>query len=82
MKAALVVFLKEVKENLRDRKTVLNALVMGPVLGPVLFAIMMGFIITKQLSNAEKPLEVPVVGAEHAPNLVDWLQRQAVVVQP
>jgi sodium transport system permease protein len=82
MNAAWTVFLKEVTENLRDKKTVVNALVMGPLLGPVFFAMMMGFIITKQLNNAEKPLEVPVIGAEHAPNLVAWLQRQSVVVEP
>lgn len=81
MNPALTVFLKEVIENLRDRKTVMNALVMGPLLGPVFFAIMMGFIITKQLDSAEKPLEIPVVGAEHAPNLVGWLRQQGVVVQ-
>ena len=34
MKAASTVFWKEVTENLRDRKTVMNALVMGPLLGP------------------------------------------------
>ena len=82
MKAAIVVFLKEVKENLRDRKTVVNALVMGPLLGPVFFAIMMGFIINKQLDSAEKPLVLPVVGAEHAPNLVAWLERQGVGIEP
>jgi len=82
MSAATTVFLKEVTENLRDRKTVFNALVMGPLLGPVFFVLMMSFMITKQLSNAEKPLEIPVVGAEHAPNLVDWLRRQDVQVQP
>jgi len=82
MNAAWTVFLKEVTENLRDRKTVVNALVMGPLLGPIFFAIMMGFIITKQLDSAEKPLEIPVVGAEHAPNLVAWLERQSVVVKP
>ncbi len=82
MNAAITVFLKEVTENLRDRKTLVNALVMGPLLGPILFAAMMGFIITKQIKSAEKPLEVPVVGAEHAPNLVGWLQRQGVVVLP
>ena len=82
MKAAIVVFLKEVKENLRDRKTVVNALVMGPLLGPVFFAIMMGFIITKQLDSAEKPLKLPVVGAEHAPNLVSWLTQQGVEIEP
>lgn len=82
MSAAITVFLKEVTENLRDRKTVMNALVMGPLLGPVFFAVLMSFVITKQLDIAEKPLEVPVVGAEHAPNLVGWLQRQGVQVQP
>jgi sodium transport system permease protein len=82
MNAAITVFLKEVTENLRDRKTVMNALVMGPLLGPVLFALMMGFIISKQLTSAEKPLEIPVVGAEHAPNLVAWLERQSVKVLP
>ena len=82
MNAAWTVFLKEVTENLRDRKTVINALVMGPLLGPIFFAIMMGFIINKQLDSAEKPLEIPVVGAEHAPNLVAWLERQSVVVKP
>jgi len=82
MSAAITVFLKEVTENLRDRKTVFNALVMGPLLGPVFFVMMMSFMINKQLSSAEKPLEIPVVGAEHAPNLVDWLRRQDVQVQP
>lgn len=82
MNPALTVFLKEVTENLRDRKTVVNALVMGPLLGPIFFAIMMGFVITKQLDSAEKPLEVPVVGADNAPNLVAWLQQQGMVVKP
>ena len=82
MNPALTVFLKEVTENLRDRKTVVNALVMGPLLGPVFFAIMMGFVITKQLDSAEKPLEVAVVGAANAPNLVAWLEQQGMVVTP
>ncbi len=82
MSAAAIVFVKEVVENLRDRKTVINALVMGPLLGPIFFAFMMGFIINKQLEGAEKPLEVPVIGAERAPNLVGWLRGQGVVVQP
>lgn len=82
MNPALTVFVKEVTENLRDKKTVVNALVMGPLLGPIFFAIMMGFIITKQLDSAEKPLEVPVVGAANAPNLVAWLEQQGMVVKP
>jgi len=82
MSAAITVFLKEVTDNLRELKTVFNALVMGPLLGPVFFVMMISFMISKQLSNAEKPLEIPVVGVEHAPNLIDWLRRQDVLVQP
>lgn len=81
MNAAITVFLKEVTENLRDRKTVMNALVMGPLLGPIFFAFMMGFIINRQIDSAERPLELPVVGAEHAPNLVAFLRQQGVVIK-
>ena len=34
LRAALTVYLKEVRENLRDKRTVLNALITGPLLGP------------------------------------------------
>ena len=44
MKSALVVFLKEVRENLRDRRTVLNTLLTGPLLAPaMLAAALLGF---------------------------------------
>lgn len=33
------VFRKEVKDNLRDRRTLLSALLMGPLFGPILFAV-------------------------------------------
>jgi sodium transport system permease protein len=82
MNAAAIVFLKEVVENVRDRKTMFNALVMGPLLGPVFFVFLMSFMLKKQIELAEKPLEVPVVGAESAPNLVGWLKGQGVVVLP
>ena len=35
--SAFVVFRKEVTENLRDRRTIINALIMGPLLGQLLF---------------------------------------------
>lgn len=82
MNAAGIVFLKEVLENVRDRKTMFNALVMGPLLGPVFFVLLMSYMLRMQLEIAEKPLEVPVVGAERAPNLVGWLKGQGVIVLP
>ena len=37
--AFLTVFLKEVRENLRDRRTVLNTLLTGPLLAPLIFVL-------------------------------------------
>ena len=38
MHAVLTVFAKEFRENLRERRTLFSALVLGPLLGPLLFA--------------------------------------------
>ena len=55
------IFRKEVLENLRDRKTVMNALIVGPLLGPVLFAVMISTMLTREMGRADKPLELPVI---------------------
>jgi sodium transport system permease protein len=80
MMGLLTVFRKEVRENLRDRKAVFNSVLLGPVLFPVLFIGLAYFATSKQMERAEQVLEVPVVGAEHAPNLVNFLEQQGMVV--
>lgn len=82
MNAALVVFFKEVIENLRDRRTITNALLVGPLLGPLLFTALTSLMITRELDRGEKPIEVPVVGADHAPNLVAFLKQNGVKPKP
>ena len=69
----IIVFLKEVLDNIRDRRTLSSALIMGPIFGPVLFSVVINLSIERSLDDAEKTLELPVIGAEHAPNLVDYL---------
>src|SRR5450432_3167038 len=81
MKPALIVFLKEVRENLRDRRTVINTLVTGPLMAPLIFVLMMQTLVTRELEKAEKPLPLPVMGAEYAPNLVAALEQQNVDIQ-
>ncbi|TJY61094.1 ABC transporter permease [Sinimarinibacterium sp. CAU 1509] len=81
MSAWLTVFIKEVRENARDRRTLASALLYGPLVGPVLFAVMMVFIMGQQRDQAEQVLKLPVIGAERAPNLVAWLVQQGVEVQ-
>ncbi len=73
MRTLLTVFLKEVLDNFRDRRTLGSALLMGPIFGPVLFAFVINLSIERSLEGAETTLELPVIGREHAPNLVAFL---------
>jgi sodium transport system permease protein len=78
-RAFLTVFLKEVRENLRDRRTLISAFLTGPLLGPILFVMLLNITLNRELDKAEKPLPVPVIGAEYAPNLIDALKAGGVV---
>jgi sodium transport system permease protein len=81
MRALLIVFLKELIENARDRRTVLSALVLGPLGAPLLFTVMMNISLARGHERAERPLELPVAGGEHAPNLLGFLRGQGVRVE-
>ncbi|HLI19241.1 MAG TPA: ABC transporter permease [Rhodanobacteraceae bacterium] len=82
MNAMLTVWWKEVRENLRDKRTVFSALIYGPLIGPVLFVVIMNTLVGHELKKSEGPLKVPVIGAQYAPNLIDALKRQGLVPQP
>lgn len=77
----IAVFIKELLDNFRDRRVVLNTLVLGPLLGPVVFGLMISFMASETAERLEAALELPVVGAEHAPNLIGWLERQGVIIE-
>ena len=81
MRGLRTVLKKEVVENLRDRRAVFNSLLLGPILFPVLFIGIAYFAASKQQQRVDQVLEVPIVGAEHAPNLVLSLEQQGLVVQ-
>lgn len=74
MKPFFVVAAKEIRENLRDRRTLLSALVFGPLFGPLLFALMMTVTLDRALGDLDKPLELPVAGQTNAPNLIQFLE--------
>ncbi|MEO8160440.1 MAG: ABC transporter permease, partial [Arenimonas sp.] len=82
MKALFTVWAKELTDLIRDRRTLAIAMLMGPLLMPAL-VLGIGKLASSRISEQlEKPLEVPVVGASNAPNLVAWLQGQNIVVKP
>ena len=82
MRALIVVFLKELLENFRDRRTLLSALLFAPLFGPAMFAGMISLILNKSVKESDEQLTLPVAGAEHAPNLVRFLESANVAVEP
>ena len=80
MRGISTVFRKEVRESLRDRRAVFNTLLLGPILFPVLFLGLSYFGVSIQEERAEQTLEVPVIGQKQAPNLVEFMQQQGMVV--
>ncbi len=78
-RAFLTVFLKEVKENLRDRRTLMSAFLTGPLLGPIMLVMLLNITLNREFDKAEKPLPVPVIGAQYAPNLINAMKASGIV---
>jgi sodium transport system permease protein len=82
MNALITVFKKELRDMFRDRRTVVISLVIGTLFGPLLMFGMLKLMVNRMSTQMEKPLVLPVVGAEHAPNLVAWLKGQNIIIKP
>jgi len=81
MKTIRTVFLKEIYDNFRDRRTLVSALLMGPLFGPILFAFMINLSVKQSLDSANEALDLPVIGSERAPNLVRYLESRNINVK-
>ena len=68
-----IVFRKELLDSLRERRAMISAFVFGPLFGPALFAVIIGFAVSEQVDESLQPIAVPAVGAEHAANLMEHL---------
>jgi sodium transport system permease protein len=78
MRALLTVFAKEFLENLRDRRTLLSALLFGPLFGPILFGAMVSRMLNQSVVESDEPLHMTISGSDHAPGLVRYLESQGV----
>jgi sodium transport system permease protein len=71
-----IVLGKEILDNFRDRRTLFSALVFGPLFGPLLFATLITIMLNQAIERMDESLELPVTGAERAPNLMKFLEQQ------
>jgi sodium transport system permease protein len=82
MKTVIAVMRKELVDLFRDRKTVALGLFMGPILLPLLL-LGVGHLAQKRATTQlESTLKLPVIGAEHAPNLVDFVSTRNIEILP
>lgn len=79
MKQLLAILRKELKDSLRDRRTVFAALLV-----PVLIPLILGVAFGAKAHNGRKgrPLIVTLSGVERAPSLVSFLKQEGATVQP
>jgi sodium transport system permease protein len=78
--AILTVFAKEFRENLRERRTLFSALILGPLLGPLLFAAALSLSLERSAAEGDRPVSLAVAHAERAPNLLAVLRQYGVTV--
>lgn len=78
--AVATVWRKEVRESLRDRRTLVSALLFGPLFGPLILAASLQFLVQRTIQEADQRLELAVRYAERAPNLIAWLEARNVAI--
>lgn len=74
LRQAFVVARKELIDAFRDRRAI-YAILFSAMFGPLLTGFILNRVADRQRTADE--IRVPVVGAEHAPALVDWLRQQS-----
>lgn len=77
-----VVARKELRDAFRDKRSLFSALVFGPLFGPIVFSSLITATLRIEEDRADDPIEVSIVGAGWAPNLVAFLESHDVAQRP
>lgn len=73
---------KELIEIFRDRKIIINGLLLLPLVVPVLILGTSALVENRVRTQLEAEIKLPVIGAEIAPNLVAFLATQNISAEP
>ena len=80
MKKILIIFQKEMLDNLRDTRSWMTGLFWA-LFGPLILGGVIMLVGNTIRDNVEETLVLPVSGAEHAPNLIAFLKQQDVIIE-
>src|SRR4051794_22567739 len=81
VRQAVVILRKELRDSFRDRRA-LFSIFFGAIFFPVVITLMMNRVADR--ARDAETLAIPVLGAENAPALIDWIRQQdgVTVVDP
>ncbi len=82
MTAVWRVFRKEFGETLRDRRSLIATLVLGPLLMPALIGVVLSLAIRHGGAPSDRPITLEVAHARRAPRLVAFLGQYGVRIEP
>ena len=82
MTAVWRVFRKEFGETLRDRRSLIATLVLGPLLMPALIGVVLSLAIRHGGAPSERPITLEVAHAQRAPRLLAFLHQYDVRIEP
>ena len=74
-------FLKEMLDSLRDRRSALVSLLFMPVGVPLFLILIMNFSLQINVSQSDRKLELYISGADVAPNLVNFLGQNNLITK-
>lgn len=80
MNHVAIVFLKELIDALRDRRTLMRLAVPALLMGPLMLMMLSGLI--SQFESRAEQRELVVQGIEHAPTLRNYVERQNYKIKP
>jgi sodium transport system permease protein len=82
MNPIVAVCRKEMRDNVRDRRTMFSTLAFGPLFAPLMFVVMIQIAVNQAISSAEERISVSMVGIEQAPNLAEFLAARGIDPDP
>jgi sodium transport system permease protein len=77
----LTVMAKELRETLRERRTLVNSLLIGPIFAPLFFILILKLALSRSVASGDELVPVTVVNADAAPNLVQQLREHSLDVR-
>lgn len=80
MQQIKTVMFKEIKDNVRDKKTLLSSVFMGAIMMPIMFVVLINFVIGMQKDKADAQLEMAIQGADNAKSFISFVKSKGVKI--